>query len=85
MQEHRSGKPGRKSICANPPDRRRRDLETLLKPTLDLLVRHQVIQDDCTKFLTSLSISLGDTGEAGLAVSVRPSLARLEALPDFHD
>jgi len=29
------------------------DLDNLLKPTLDLLVRHQVIPDDSTQFLMS--------------------------------
>ena len=57
------------SIVARPPDRRKRDLDNLMKATLDLLVRHQVIADDNTEFLTSLSISLG-TGQAGLDVTV---------------
>ena len=57
------------AILASPPDRRKRDLDNLLKPTLDLLVRHRIMPDDSTEFLTSLSISLG-TGQAGLDVTV---------------
>ena len=61
------------SIVANPPDRRKRDLDNLLKPVLDLLVRHQVIKDDCTQCVRSLSISLGnadENGASGLDVTV---------------
>jgi crossover junction endodeoxyribonuclease RusA len=34
------------SIAAGVPDRRRRDLDNTLKALLDLLVEHQVIEDD---------------------------------------
>jgi crossover junction endodeoxyribonuclease RusA len=36
----------RVSIAAGVPDRRRRDLDNLLKALLDLLVQHQVIETD---------------------------------------
>ncbi len=57
------------SIVANPPNSRKRDLDNLLKPVLDLLVRHQVIQDDCTQCVKRLLISLGNSA-SGLDVTV---------------
>ena len=36
----------RVEVLASPPDRRRRDLDNLLKPVLDALTRGQVIGDD---------------------------------------
>lgn len=59
-------------IIASPPDRRKRDLDNLFKPVLDLLVRHNVIADDSIQYLRMLSIELG-AGEPqpGLDVRVR--------------
>jgi Holliday junction resolvase RusA-like endonuclease len=34
-------------IQAERPDKRRRDLDNLAKPTCDLLTLHRVIEDDC--------------------------------------
>jgi Holliday junction resolvase RusA-like endonuclease len=34
-------------IQAERPDKRRRDLDNLVKPCNDLLVLHRVIEDDC--------------------------------------
>lgn len=68
------GKPeikGRVSIAiqATPPDRRKRDLDNLLKPTLDVLsYRGCIIEDD--SLVEALFIKWVREGEPGLAVMV---------------
>lgn len=60
-------------ITACPPNARKRDLDNLLKPCLDLLVRHQIIQDDSIRFLKSLNISLAEEEEfSGLRITITP-------------
>jgi len=34
-------------IALGPPDRRKRDLDNLIKPILDLCCKHGLMQDDC--------------------------------------
>jgi len=46
------------AITVGLPDKRNRDLDNLLKPLLDLLVKHQIIQDDSVKFLKAITIKL---------------------------
>jgi len=38
------------TIAAGRPDKRRRDIDNLTKSTLDLLVAHQVMEDDQGRF-----------------------------------
>lgn len=57
-------------ITANPPDRRRRDLDNLLKATLDSIVHGGVIQDD--SLIDHLTIVRGPTKEGG-SISVNIS------------
>jgi crossover junction endodeoxyribonuclease RusA len=60
-------------IIAYPPDRRRRDLDNLLKMPLDCLVKSGVISDD--SMIHSLAIEWG-------AVSERPRIVvRLQSCP----
>jgi Holliday junction resolvase RusA-like endonuclease len=56
-------------IVASPPHARKRDLDNLLKASLDLLVAHAIIVDDSTDYLKTLSISLGNA-DPGLDVTV---------------
>lgn len=48
-----------------PPDGRRRDLDNLIKPIVDLLVTHQVIDGDGIDTVPSILITAGGTGEPG--------------------
>ncbi len=41
----------------SPPDKRKRDLDNLLKPILDLLKEHGIIVDDSFKYIRVLTIS----------------------------
>lgn len=57
-------------ITANPPDRRRRDLDNLLKATLDSIVHGGVIQDD--SLIDHLTIVRGPTKEGGsISVNIK--------------
>ena len=58
-------------IIAAPPDRRLRDSDNIQKPLLDLLVRHQVIQDDNNRFVKDLRTTWLDekAGKIGIVVS----------------
>jgi len=57
-------------ITANPPDRRRRDLDNLLKATLDSIVHGGVIQDD--SLIDHLTIVRGPTTEGGsISVNIK--------------
>jgi len=49
------------AITVGLPDKRNRDLDNLFKPILDLLVRHQVIQDDSVKFLKAISMKVSNS------------------------
>jgi crossover junction endodeoxyribonuclease RusA len=52
------------------PDKRRRDLDNLIKPTSDLLVCIGVIEDDChCEMLTARWVTAGE----GLYVRVQPA------------
>ena len=57
------------SIELGPPDGRKRDLDNLAKATLDLLVKHRVIEGDDTGILRSLSIRVGE-GFVGARVAI---------------
>ena len=35
------------TILAGRPDKRKRDIDNIIKPTLDLLQNHELIEDDC--------------------------------------
>lgn len=48
-------------VC--PPDKRRRDLDNLWKPILDLLTHHKVIADDSFECVRALYISWVTEGE----------------------
>lgn len=56
------------AIQATPPDRRKRDLDNLLKPTLDFLGLRKVIEDD--SLIEALFIKWHREGEPGLTVMV---------------
>lgn len=58
------------AITVGLPDKRNRDLDNLLKPLLDLLVRHQVIQDDSVKYLKAISIGIDDSEWKGAAIEI---------------
>ena len=72
--------PGRISVSiqATPQDRRRRDLDNLLKPVLDFCT-HRVIEDD--SLIDALRISWHRHGEPGVRVMVisMPDEAEVEA------
>lgn len=53
----------------NLPDKRRRDIGNYLKPVADLLVRHQVIQDDSWQWIRRVTIGLAE-GFDGARVTV---------------
>lgn len=57
IAKHMSGK-FKIDITAHPPDRRRRDLDNLLKPILDSLTEYGAITDDSD--IDELSISRGE-------------------------
>lgn len=54
----------------NPPTRRREDLESRAKATMDLLVKHQVIADDSHLYLRELILRWADID--GVRVTIRP-------------
>lgn len=54
------------SIVACPPDRRKRDLDNLLKPLLDALTHNAVIADD--SLIDDLRITRGDIVTDGLVI-----------------
>lgn len=54
--------PVRVSVELNPPNRRVFDLDNRNKALLDLLVTHQVVPDDNSKFVRSVSVSVVDGG-----------------------
>lgn len=56
----------------NPPTRHALDLDNRNKALLDLLVTHQVIPDDSTKFVRSVTAKVVETG-APCTVIVRPA------------
>jgi crossover junction endodeoxyribonuclease RusA len=57
------------TIAAGKPDKRRRDIDNLAKSTLDLLVAHQVIEDDAK--LVSITSRWDETIAPGrIAVTV---------------
>ena len=57
-------------ITANPPDRRRRDLDNLLKATLDSIVHGGVIQDD--SLIDHLTIVRGPVMDGGsISVNIK--------------
>lgn len=53
----------RVTITANPPDRRRRDLDNLLKSTFDSLTHAGVWHDDCQ--IDDFRIIRGEAGKPG--------------------
>lgn len=64
------------SIVASPPDRRRRDLDNLLKATLDSLTHAKVYEDDSA--IQALSVRWGSLVAGGrLDVIVEPILEEL--------
>jgi len=58
------------SIAFRAPDRRRRDIDSLLKAVLDLCVKHAVIVDDSNKYVAGLAADWVDEG-APVTVSIR--------------
>lgn len=52
------------AIVAHPPDRRRRDIDNLLKPLLDALMHSVIFTDDCQ--IDDLRISRGDIIREGM-------------------
>lgn len=83
VKEQRPGRIAGKyalTITAVRPDRRRRDLDNLIKPTSDLLVEAGVITDDC--LCESITVRWSTEGE-GLAVTVEavPALLERRAAP----
>ena len=71
--------PVRISIAAGRPDRRRRDVDNLSKAALDLLVSHQVIEDDGVVVSLS-SISDPDVADGRVHVNVRRMQLRRNAI-----
>lgn len=63
------------TITAGRPDRRRRDLDNLFKPTLDFLTDRKLIEDD--SLIEDLRIKWG-VGE-GLKVEIEPLRGRVAA------
>lgn len=57
------------SIALGMPDKRRRDIDNRVKPLLDLLVLHQVIQRDDSEFVPRIYVEVGD-GFVGARVSI---------------
>lgn len=57
------------TISVVPADRRRRDLDNLLKPLLDALVRCELIEDDSD--IDELAIRRLDVGEGRVIVEIR--------------
>ncbi len=57
------------AVEARAPDRRARDLDNLLKPILDLLVSMQIIEDDKSKIVRSITAHWSD-GDPGVTVTV---------------
>lgn len=57
-----------------PPDKRRRDIDNLAKPCLDILVQHQVIQRDDIAFVRKLTLEVG-TGFEGVQIVISPAEA----------
>lgn len=55
-------------VVANPPDRRRRDLDNLLKSLLDALVSCGCIEDDSLEVVHELSVAKGEHGKGTLEV-----------------
>lgn len=70
--------PFRLTLTAVRPDRRKRDLDGLAKAPLDLLVKHQVIDDDslCSSILLMWSASAPVKG-GGLSLIIEPADAPL--------
>jgi crossover junction endodeoxyribonuclease RusA len=59
------------AIVVHPPDRRRRDLDNILKPLLDALANGHVIVDD--SLIDRLQVERGEVIEDGMVlVSVEP-------------
>lgn len=62
--------PYKLSIQASRPDRRRRDLDNLIKPISDLLTTIGIIDDDChCELLTARWVTVGH----GIAVRIEPA------------
>lgn len=51
------------SIAYRAPDRRKRDIDNLLKPILDLLVTHQIIEADDSTCVRKVEAEWVETGE----------------------
>jgi crossover junction endodeoxyribonuclease RusA len=58
------------SIAFRAPDRRRRDIDNLLKAVLDLIVKHGVIIDDSNKYVSGIAADWVEQG-APVTVTVR--------------
>lgn len=57
------------------PDKRRRDLDNLLKPVIDLLVTHGLIEGDDSRFVRVLEASWDDIAiEPGVVVVIKPAV-----------
>lgn len=50
------------TVALCPTDKRPRDADNLLKPCLDLLVKHQVIEGDDSRFVRSVTAKWVDVG-----------------------
>lgn len=59
-------------ITANPPDKRRRDIDNLAKSTVDLLEAHQVIERDDMAIVRKLTLEAGELrrGDGRVVVTV---------------
>jgi crossover junction endodeoxyribonuclease RusA len=64
----------RVSIIAHPPDRRKRDLDNILKPLLDVLAHADVYKDDCQ--IDALTIERAEIIKGGEVIVL------IEELPD---
>lgn len=57
------------------PDNRRRDIDNLLKPVIDLLVKHSLIEGDDSRFLRILRAEWDDIAiEPGVVVIIKPAV-----------
>lgn len=71
MQRAKSIKgPVRVTIALRPPSKRKWDLDNRIKPLLDLLVSHLIIEDDNSEYVREVTVHVDPTIDPGAQVTV---------------
>lgn len=58
------------TIALTPPDKRRRDIDNHVKPVLDILVTHKIIEDDNLEIVRRITVEVAQDAHPGAQVTV---------------